>query len=41
MQKIMGGASNDEELKEFGHLWQDRVQRIFENIESVTKVVEV
>ena len=41
MQKIMGGTSNDEEFKEFGHLWQDRVKRIFENIENVTKVVEV
>jgi hypothetical protein len=41
MQKIMGGVSSDEEFKEFGHLWQDRVQRIFENIENVTKVVEV
>jgi hypothetical protein len=41
MQKIMGGTSSDEEFKEFGHLWQDRVQRIFKNIESVTKVVEV
>ena len=41
MQKIMGGTSSDEEFEEFGHLWQDRVKRIFENIESVTKVVEV
>jgi len=41
MQKIMGGTSNDEEFKEFGHLRQDRVKRIFENIENVTKVVEV
>ena len=41
MQKIMGGTSSDEESKEFGHLWQDRVKRIFENIENVTKVVEV
>ena len=41
MQKIMGGTSSDEEFKEFGHLWQDRVKRILENIENVTKVVEV
>ena len=41
MQKIMSGASSDEEFKEFGYLWQDRVKRIFENIENVTKVVEV
>ena len=41
MQKIMGGTSSDEEFKEFGHLWKDRVKRIFENIENVTKVVEV
>jgi hypothetical protein len=41
MQKIMGGTSSDEEFKEFGHFWQDRVKRIFENIENVTKVVEV
>lgn len=39
MQKIMGGMANNEEVKEFGSLWQDRVKRIFENIPAVTKVI--
>ncbi|MFA5461728.1 MAG: hypothetical protein WC274_06595, partial [Sulfurimonas sp.] len=39
MQKIMGGMANNEEVKEFGALWQDRVKRIFENIPAVTKVI--
>ena len=41
MQKMMGGMANEDEVKEFGTLWQDRVQRIFENIPGVIKVVEV
>lgn len=40
MQKIMGGMASEDEVKEFGSLWQDRVKRIFENISSVIKVVE-
>ncbi|MFA6197122.1 MAG: FmdE family protein [Sulfurimonas sp.] len=39
MQKMMSGSANQDELKEFGALWQERVKRIFENIESVAKVV--
>ena len=39
MQKMMGGTASPEEAKEFGSLWQDRVKRIFENIDSVIKVV--
>ena len=35
MQKVMQGIATAEEFKEFGHLWQDRVKRIFENIPSV------
>jgi len=41
MQKMMSGQANQEEMKEFGKLWQDRVKRIFENSDSVIKVVEV
>ena len=41
MQKMMGGMANPQEIKEFGELWQDRVKRIFENIPSVVKVVEL
>ncbi|MDA3909660.1 MAG: FmdE family protein [Sulfurimonas sp.] len=41
MQKMMGGMAQPAEIKDFGELWQDRVKRIFENTESVVKVVEV
>ena len=41
MQKMMQGIAEPQEMKEFGELWQDRVKRIFENGESVTRVVEV
>ena len=41
MQKLMGGVATPEEAKEFGNVWQDRVKRIFENIDGVIKVVEV
>ncbi len=41
MQKIMGGVASNEERKEFGEIWQDRVKRIFENIDGVTKVIEL
>jgi len=41
MQKIMQDMAEPEEIKEFGELWQDRVKRIFENSQSVIKVVEV
>ena len=41
MQKMMGGMASEDEVKEFGNLWQDRVKRIFENTKSVVRVVEV
>ncbi|WP_294963062.1 FmdE family protein [Sulfurimonas sp.] len=41
MQKMMGGLAKLSEIKEFGELWQDRVKRIFENTQSVVRVVEV
>lgn len=41
MQKMMGGLANQDEIKEFGELWQDRVKRIFENKSQVIRVVEL
>jgi len=41
MQKLMSNQASKDEIKEFGVLWQDRVKRIFENIETVIKVQEV
>jgi len=41
MQKMMSGQANPQEMQEFGKLWQERVEGIFENSESVIKVVEV
>ncbi|MDO8454006.1 MAG: FmdE family protein [Sulfurimonas sp.] len=41
MQRIMSGSATQEEIKEFGVLWQERVKRIFENLESVVKVTEL
>ena len=35
MKKMMQSSATQDELEEFGTLWQDRVKRIFENIESV------
>ncbi|MDD2651566.1 MAG: FmdE family protein [Sulfurimonas sp.] len=40
MQKMMGGMASKEEAKEFGALWQDRVERIMANIPSVIRVVK-
>lgn len=40
MQKMMGGMATKEEAKEFGTLWQDRVERIMANIPSVIRVVK-
>jgi len=37
MQKMMQGMATPAEMKEFGELWQDRVQKIFENSDSVIK----
>lgn len=41
MQKMMQGVATSDELKEFGKLWQDRVARIFENLNEVVRVEEV
>ena len=41
MQKMAQGNASTDELKEFGLLWQDRVKRIFENIDKVVRVEEV
>lgn len=41
MKKMMQGSATPEELKEFGTLWQDRVARIFENLDSIVTVKEV
>ncbi len=38
MQKMMQGVATSEELAEFGKLWQERVERIFQN---ASKVIEV
>ena len=39
MKKMMTGEATEDELKEFGVLWQDRVKRIFENSKKVVKLV--
>ena len=41
MQKMSQETVNNDEIKEFRVLWQDRVKRIFENIEMVIRVEEV
>ncbi len=41
MQKMAQGNASDDEVKEFGVLWQDRVKRIFENLAEVVRVEEV
>jgi len=41
MQKLTSGAASPEEIKRFGELWQERVKRIFENLETVVKVTEL
>ena len=41
MQKMQEGSVTSVESKEFGVLWQDRVKRIFENLESVVQVDEL
>ena len=40
MQKIMKGDATIDEKKEFGLLWQDRVERIFQNVDDVVKIVK-
>lgn len=39
MQEMQSGDATKESNLEFGRLWQDRVHRIFENIDSVVRVV--
>ena len=41
MQKCIQGSASLEEKKEFGKLWQQRVEDISNNIDEVIKVVEV
>ncbi len=41
MQKLTSGEATSEETKEFGEVWQERVQRIFENIDSVVMVAHL
>ncbi|WP_324172691.1 FmdE family protein [Sulfurimonas sp.] len=41
MQKMMSGNAEPSEMKEFGELWQDRVERIFQNSNNVIKIVEL
>ncbi|QSZ41298.1 hypothetical protein GJV85_03970 [Sulfurimonas aquatica] len=41
MKKLSSGESTPEEVKEFGELWQERVQRIFENLDAVVEVNEL
>lgn len=38
MQKMGQGTASQEEVQEFGALWQDRVKRIFENLNEVVRV---
>lgn len=41
MKKMANGEASNGEVKEFGVLWQDRVKRIFENLEMVVRIEEV
>ena len=41
MQKLSSGEATPEEVKKFGELWQDRVERIFENLNEVVQVSEI
>jgi len=41
MQKVMQGVASAEEFKEFGKLWQDRVERICKDPKAVVQVKEV
>lgn len=38
MGKIMQGAATAEEKKEFGSLWQERVEAIFDDMDGVIKI---
>jgi formylmethanofuran dehydrogenase subunit E len=39
MQKLLSGKASGEETKEFAVFWQERVEKIFENIDEVIKKV--
>ena len=41
MQKLTSGEATQDEVKEFGALWQDRVKRIFENLNQVIEISDV
>ena len=41
MQKVLQNIATTDGKKEFGRLWQDRVEKIFNNIETVIEVKEV
>ena len=41
MQKMNSGEATQEDITLFGSLWQDRVKRIFENIDTVITVEEL
>lgn len=41
MQKCMQGNATKEERKEFGILWQKRVEEISKNIEEVVKIIKL
>lgn len=41
MAKMTKGEATEDEIKEFGALWQDRVKRIFENIDNVVEIKKV
>jgi len=38
MQKIMQGVATDEEFKQFGEVWQERVENILNNIPKVISI---
>ena len=39
MQKLLAGEATEEEAREFGSVWQHRVENIAKNIDTVIKVV--
>lgn len=39
MEKLLKGIATNDEKKEFGILWQERVKNIFENIDKVIKII--
>jgi len=41
MQKLGSGEATPEDVKSFGEMWQDRVKRIFENLDAVIEVIEL